>query len=156
MAVPLSLFLPLAVPVVVAWGLASGDPMIETVASRPLRSLDAGYALAVALAALVLCSLAQALGGGSLALAAGRNTLGYVGLTLVGRRLVGALLAPVLSVGFVLLTSLFGNGISREPRWWAWPLAAPDELLPWILAFALLLLGGAVSLGRGDVADIQR
>ena len=156
LAVPLTLLMPLAVGSVVALGLTSGDPRVEAVASRPLRLLDVAYALSAATLALATCALAQALGGSDLALAAGRNALGYVGLTLIGRCGLGPHAAALLPAGFTVAAALFGSGADRQPRWWAWPLVAADDPLSWGSAVVLLLLGAAVALRRSDSATADR
>ena len=140
LAVPLTLLMPLAVGSVVALGLTSGDPRVEAVASRPLRLLDVAYALSAA----------------TLALAAGRNALGYVGLTLIGRCGLGPHAAALLPAGFTVAAALFGSGADRQPRWWAWPLVAADDPLSWGSAVVLLLLGAAVALRRSDSATADR
>lgn len=156
LAVPFATLIPLAVAIVVAWGLTAGDPLAEAVASRPLRLLDGAYALAAANLTLASCALARALGETDLALAAGRNALGYVGLALIGRRLLGPHAAAALAVGFVLVATLFGGGPDQQPRRWAWPLAAPDDALSWGIAAVFLLLGTAVALMRGEATAAER
>ncbi|HLI52555.1 MAG TPA: hypothetical protein VKU87_12225 [Thermomicrobiaceae bacterium] len=47
LSVPFGLLAPIAVTVITAWGLAAGDPILETVASRPLKQLDTTYTVAV-------------------------------------------------------------------------------------------------------------
>lgn len=150
LALPFAFLLPLAVATVVAYALGAGDPRAEAVACRPMRLLDTAYALAVAALALGACGLLWAADVSDTAPAAGRNALGYVGLTLLGRRLVGPHAAPILPVGFVLLTAMFGVRPDVERDWWAWPLADASDSLSWLFAGALLLLGAAVSLLRSD------
>lgn len=156
LAVPLALLLPLAVSIVVAWGLTTGDPLLESVASRPLHLLDAAYALATATLTLLTCTLAWQLVGAELALAAGRNALGYVGLTLLGRRLLGSHAAGVLPAGCAVAVSLFGSGGDSRPRWWAWPLFPADNPIAWASAVALLVLGATVALKRADAVIAER
>lgn len=150
LALPFAFLLPLAVATVVAYALGAGDPWAEAVACRPMRLLDTAYALAVTALALGACGLLWAADVSDTAPAAGRNALGYVGLTLLGRRLVGPHAAPILPVGFVLFTALFGVRPDVERDWWAWPLADASDSLSWLFAGALLLLGAAVSLLRSD------
>lgn len=156
LAVPFATLIPLAVAIVVAWGRTTGDPLAEAVASRPLRLLDSAYALSAANLTLASCALARALGEGALALAAGRNALGYVGLTLIGHRLLGPHAAAVLAVGYVVVATLFGSGPDGQPRRWAWPLAAPDDAMSWGIAAVLLILGAAVALVRGETPATER
>jgi hypothetical protein len=154
LAIPLAFLMPVAVGIVMAWGLDAGDPLIESVASRPLLLFDVVYALSAATLALAVCILARIFGGTDLALAAGRNALGYIGLTLLGRRILGGHAAAVLPASFAIAASLFGMGAGWQPRWWAWPIATADAPLAWGSAVVLLLLGAAVAVGRNDtVAD---
>lgn len=146
LAVPLTFLLPVAVAIVVAWGLAAGDPLIEAIASRPLKLFDVGYAFSAALLALAACVLVWLTSGTDLALAAGRNVLGYIGLVLVGRRLIGAHAAALLPAGFAIAVSLFGTGIGRQTRLWAWPLAGAYDPIGWSSAIILLILGMIVAL----------
>lgn len=148
LAVPLALLIPLAVGIVVAFGLTMGDPLIEAVASRPIPLFDAIHALSAALLALAACALARTVSGMDVALAAGRNAVGYVGLTLIGRRLLGPHAAPVLPAGFAVMTSLFGSSFDRQPHWWAWLLAPIDDIMSWSITVALLILG-IIAILRG-------
>lgn len=147
-AIPLAFLVPLAVAIVVAWGLTTGDPFLEMVASRPLPLLDAAYALCAAILTLAICALLWLIGDNELMLAAGRNAVGYVGMALVGRRIVGSDAAAILPVGFAFFVSLFGTGADRQPYWWAWPLYLPGDLLAWAIVAMLLSFGVAVVLLR--------
>ncbi|MBA3946155.1 MAG: hypothetical protein H0X37_16525 [Herpetosiphonaceae bacterium] len=118
-AIRLPLLLPLAVAIIVAWGSASGDPILEAVASRPLRLLDVSYALMSACLTLLACMLVWTVGETDLALAAGRNVLGYIGLTLLGRWILGLHAAALFPAGVAIVSALFGIGAGMQPRWWA-------------------------------------
>jgi len=141
LAVPLSLLAPLAVSVVVAYGRTTGDPRLEGVASRPLPLLDTVFAGLVALATLAACVAVWLMGGSHLGFAAGRNGLGYVGLTLIGHRVLGPYAAPLLPASIAILAGLFGAGQDLEPHWWAWPIAAGGDGLSWVFSIALLSCG---------------
>jgi len=147
--VPFSLLLPIAVAIVVAWGLTTGDPLAEAVSSRPLRLWDTAYAVTAATLALGACAVAWALSETNLALGAGRNAVGYVGLALIGRRLLGSQAAAMLPAAFVVGSALFGGG-AGGPDWWAWPLVDADQLPSWVVAVALLALGAVVAMLRTD------
>lgn len=155
LVVPLALLIPLAVAVVVGFGLTTGNPPLEAVASRPLRLLDAAYALSTAMLAAAACALIQTMARTDLALAAGRNSLGYVGLTLVGRRLLGSHAAPLLPAGSAIACSLFGIGGGGQPHWWAWPLAASGNIASWTIAMGILLLGIAALMRTDETAAEQ-
>lgn len=154
-AIRLALLLPLAVAIVLAGGLAAGDPLLEAVASRPVRVLDAVYAVSVAMFTLAVCAVAWQLGSTNFALAAGRNALGYIGLMLIGRRVIGSNAAGVVPSGCALTTALFGMATGGQPRWWAWPLASADDVLAWGISVALLLVGMIVALLRADVSGAE-
>jgi hypothetical protein len=145
LTVPFGLLAPLAVAVAVAWGFAAGDPRLEAVASRPLQLLDTAYALSVGMLTLVACAATSPLVGSSLALASGRNAVAYIGLMLLGRRLIGALAAPLLPVGLALVTAVIGHTPMGIPRWWAWLLFSPGRVSAWGMALALATAGALVS-----------
>lgn len=153
-AIPLALVVPLAIPVVVAWALTTGNASAEAVASRPMAQFDVVYTLTISGLGLAVCVMAQHLGSSELGDAAGRNVLGYLGLTFCGRRLFGAQAAPVLALAFIIVVSLFGSGPDRHPFWWAWPLAPGDLVLPWALALATLASGlGVTRWGLSAIAS---
>lgn len=155
LALPLALFLPLVVTIVVAYGLTSGDPRLEAVASRPLPALDDLLVLLIALVTLASCGLVGLSMGFDLALASGRNVLGYLGLTLIARRLAGASVAPLLPISFALVCALLGSGPDAQPRWWAWPIASSETRHAWGLSSALLVLGLVVALAPGSLASTE-
>lgn len=155
-AVRLALLLPLAVGIVVAWGLSSGDLLLEVVASRPLHLLDMSYAVVSALLTLMACVIVWWGTGTELALAAGRNALGYVGLTLIGRRVLGAHAAAVLPTSFVIAAALFGASAGRYGRWWAWPIASVGDPIAWISAVGVLMLGAVIASVWTDITAVER
>lgn len=142
-AVPLALLVPLVLAIGVAWALTAGEPVLEMVSSRQLRMLDASYAVLLALLTLGAGALVQVVLGAEFGLASGRNGLGYMGLTLIGRHLVGTHAAALVPVSFAVLASLFGGGPGREPTWWAWPFAGDGIARSWLWACGLLLAGAA-------------
>ncbi len=142
--VPLALLLPLWIAIVLASGLANGDPLQETVCSRPLRWLDIAYCFTIASLALAACWLVQRVSGTSLALAAGRNVFGYVGLMLLGRALLGAPAAAVVPLAVAIVTNLFGRQPDLQVRPWAWAIA-PSESATAIIGVALSFIVGVVA-----------
>ena len=146
LGVPCGLLAPLAVAVAAAWGLAAGDPRLEAVASRPLHLLDTAYALTVGLLTLIACAATSLLVGSGLAAASGRNAVAYMGLMLLGRRLVGPLAAPLLPVGLALVTAVIGHSAMGTPRWWAWLLFSSGSVSSWGIAFALAITGALISI----------
>lgn len=156
LAIPIVLLVPVSLGIVVAWSLMTGDPLVEAVASRPLPLFDLTYVLAIALIALFSSVLINFVTGTDLVLAAGRNTLGYIGLTLIGRHLINVHAAAVLPTGYVLATSPFGSDVARQPYWWAWPLAENNSVLSWIISVSLLLGGAVVALTSNAPAVTDR
>lgn len=155
-SVPLSFFLPLAVSIAVAWGLTTGDTYAESVACRPVRLLDAAYVFFIGVLALATFTVARAIGGTDLALAAGRNSIGYLGLMLVGRKILGSNAAPLLPAGFALTAAIFGRDRMLQTRWWAWPIAPADEVFSWGAALVVFVAGFAMMMWRDTAiaADI--
>lgn len=155
LAIPVAFLVPVSLAVVLSWSLTRGDPFIEAVTSRPLAWYDLGYALSIALITLMGCVLVKFVTGSDLALAAGRNGLGYIGLTLIGRRLINVQAGAVLPTAYVLLASLFGTNIARQPYWWAWALAASDTIWSWLISVSLLVVGSVVALSEDNrpIAD---
>ena len=143
--VPLGMFPPLAVAILLVAGLLNGDEQAESTSARPIAVLDAGLALA-ACAAVTLLSVPWFLvEADRVLLACARNTCGYVGLALLVRatgRNEAAALFPVVAA---LLASLFGRS-TGSIAWWAWPVAAGDDPLAAGLALATLVLGLAAAL----------
>lgn len=143
-AVALPLLVPLVLAIAVGWSLNGGEPLLERVAARPTVGLDTGLAVLLAITAFAFCVGAQLAAGADLGFAAGRNTVGFIGLTLAGRLAVGVHAAPLVAVGYAVAASLFGAGPGGGPAWWAWPFAEADASRSWFAAGGLLLLGGAL------------
>ncbi len=73
----------------------------------------------------------------------GRNSLGLLGLVLIGARVLGERGAVLLPVSFLFASFLFGRVPGHpSPSWWAWVLA--DGASAWALGMATLL--GALGL----------
>lgn len=154
--IPLALFIPLAVAIVVALGFTTGDPLLEAVASRPLYLLDATYALATALLTLTISVCLHYGAEIDLALDAGRNVLGYIGLTLIGRRLAGSQNAAIITSVLAIVLVPFSTSVSREIYWWAWHIAPAHTSLSWGIAVALLLIGIVITLRHTNTTIMNR
>lgn len=131
----------------VAAGLAAGEERLEVVAARPLPLLDALFGVASALAALGACVLVWLLVGSAwniYALETGRNAIGYVGLTLLARPVVGPRAAALPAIAASMVAALLGSHADGSARWWAWPIAEARDERSWLLAFATLGLGAIV------------
>lgn len=156
LAVPVVLLAPLALSSVVGWGLMSGDEQLERVSSRPIDGMDAALATGAALVACLLALIAAGITGSPSVAAAGRNALGYVGLMLVGRQLVGGRAGTLLPVGVAMLAAVFGGDASGRPRWWVWILAPPDSAFAWAIAWICLALGVAATVARSRLVLASR
>jgi hypothetical protein len=132
---------------VVGYGLTVGDEALESVAVRPMALLDMTYALAAALAMLAAAAALQSLALAPLGYAAGRNALGFVGLVLIGRRVIGGQGATLLPAVLAVFAAIFGGDASGEARWWAWVATPHDDQRSWAFALGLLVLGALSASG---------
>ncbi len=144
--VPVVLILPVGVAITTCWSLAGGYTLLEMVSSRPVWSLDTLWAVSLAGLFLLVCLAESATAGPPLAVSAGRNALGYLGLALMGRQLLGKEAGAVLPTAFLLLTAMFGTTPYREPQPWAWPLHPANSPIAWGLAILLLVAGAWLSV----------
>jgi hypothetical protein len=112
LAVPLALLAPLAVSIVVAYGLTAGDEALESVASRSVTLLDLGYVWVTASLACLTAAVAESVGLTQFGFAAGRNSIGYAGLLLIGLVVAGRNAAALTPVALTLFFAFFG-GINR-------------------------------------------
>lgn len=143
--IPIALIAPLAVAVTVAWGLSIGAGPSERAAVRPIDRLDASFVAAIAGVTAVLLAAGEFAGVTTTGYAAARNALGYVGLMLLGRWLLGSHAASVVPVGWILLIAAFGSDGAGEPRWWVWPLLPWQDALSWAFSLAIFLTGLALA-----------
>jgi hypothetical protein len=147
LAVPLSVLLPLAVPLVVLWSQALGEPRLEGTSTRRVPGLDLGLALCAGLGSLLACLvLGSTVGPTPEAYAAARNSVGYLGLGMAARSAFGAHPAAVVPAAYALLAMLFGGRPSGGTSWWAWPVADAGGLDSWVWAISLAVLGGVAAL----------
>ncbi|NJO83108.1 MAG: hypothetical protein HC828_09995 [Blastochloris sp.] len=146
--IPLPLVLPFAVAIAVAFSLTTGDPLLERVASRPILLLDSLYAGSIAVAALLVCLLIEQVFDIDLALETGRNALGYIGLVLLGRRMLGVQVAALVPIVVVLGLALLGISSSGAFYWWSWPFVPDNNLWSWVVMVSLLIVGMLATLIR--------
>ena len=144
--IPVALLAPLALSIVVGYGLTAGDRSLESVAVRPIHVMDTAYVLVAAGSFLGAAALLQAAGQTDLGLAAGRNSLGFAGLLLIGRAALGGNAAPLVPVANTILFAFFGADPSGEPRWWAWMVTPQADELSWLVAVLTLAAGVSLSL----------
>lgn len=156
LAVPVVLLAPLALTSVVGWGLMSGDDQLERVSSRLIDGMDAALATGAALVACLLAIIAAGVTGSPSVAASGRNALGYMGLMLVGRQLLGGRAGTLLPVGVAMMAAVFGGDASGRPRWWVWVLAPADSPFAWAIAGICLALGIAASVAGSRLVLVSR
>lgn len=148
LGMPLALFVPVMIALALAYGLSAGDPWLEAMAVRPLPVIDALFGGVVALVALGVYAFTWIAFGNAWSvfpLGAGRNALGYIGLALLGRALVGPRPAGLFPVVVVIASAVIGSHADGTPRWWAWPIADASDRLSWIAAALTLALGSAAT-----------
>lgn len=156
LAVPVVLLAPLALTSVVGWGLVSGDDQLERVSSRLIDGMDAALATGAALVACLLAIIAAGATGSPSVAASGRNALGYMGLMLVGRQLLGGRAGTLLPVGVTMIAAVFGGDASGRPRWWVWVLAPADSPFAWAIAGICLALGITASVAGSRLVLVSR
>lgn len=139
---PVALLAPLIVVVMLALGLASGDPRLEAVAARPIALLDLGLVATATGSLALLCWAIQMVDWSGLGTAAARNAIGLSGMMLLGTPL-GMRVAAIVPVAFLVFLAAFGDDGTGNPAWWAWPVA--PEASGWSWAIAALL--SAAGLG---------
>ena len=79
---PVALLVPLALAIVLPWALATWDPRVESMATRPIALLDAAFVLTVTTMVAWACVQVATWGTRSSGIDAARNALGFVGLAL--------------------------------------------------------------------------
>lgn len=140
--VSLGLLSPIAVAVAVAAALGGGLPELERVGVRRVRPRDLGYVMAIAMITLASFALLDGmLVSNSIALEAGRNAAGYVGLAMLGRRLFGSHAAGILPAVYLILASLIRPSTPTLSATWGWMLAPVDNVVSWCTAIGLLMVG---------------
>lgn len=147
LAVPIAMLAPLALSTALAYGLQGGDSAIESVATRNVAALDAGYIMAVTISTACLLLLGSAVGVG-LGAEAARNCLGYVGVLLVARPVSGLHAAGIVPAGLAVLVAFFGADDSGDPRWWAWMFRDAGDVPSWLFASVIFSLGMVAYLPR--------
>ena len=148
LALPLALIAPLAVSSVLGYALTTGDPILESVSVRPIAVLDTALVIATSGALFVLLIMVDAAGYAAFGAEAARNTLGFVGLLLIGRRVIGRNAATALPIVLVVLLAFFGADSAGEPRWWAWPLVDAGQRASWAAMLILISTGSLLELTR--------
>ena len=140
--VPLVFVPPLVVALVLARNLPGSDLTIELVSTRHLTLRDAVYVLAVCSVLVVLASVGALLSGQEL-IGAGRDSIGYIGLMLIGRVVLGSGAAAALPSTYVVLASLIRSATGWS-QVWGWAFAPHDSVLSWACAVLLMLIGSLI------------
>lgn len=152
--VPLALLAPVAVAFAISYALSSGNKELELVAGRRIRLLDAAYAACGTALTVGACGLVSTtLPPGNPALAAGRDAMGYVGLALIGRRLVGPQAGALLPSSYLILSSLVRPTSTLWSGTWGWALATSDNTLSWWVVVTLLLVGIVIGVSPRSSAS---
>ncbi|WP_405086565.1 hypothetical protein [Microbispora sp. NBC_01389] len=147
--VPVSVLLPLIGVAALMSFLTSVPAEMEMTAVRPVRRYEAtvitgSIALVIGIGALLTFS-----GFHVHAFAAARNLTGYLGLAIVGQKLLGRHAAIILPVIFAFVCMTAGRRPGGYPWPWAWPLFESRHVPALVIATAccltgLLLLASAV------------
>lgn len=151
----LRMVVPLAVAVVIGAGAGSPFGEAERSASRPLPPVRFGHLvllLATGAALLALANVAPADGDLGILL---RNSAGFVGLSLIGARLLGSgtfWMVPLAYAGAVLADFLVKP--DRDASW-RWPLQSADDGTSVLITVVLLVAGVAAVawFGSRDTAE---
>lgn len=140
--VPLVFLPPLIVALVVARTLPGSELTVELVSTRRLTLRDAAFLFAVCLTLLALAAVGGVIFGNEL-LGAARDGVGYLGLMLIGRMVLGSGAAATLPSTYVVLASLIrpATGWSQV---WGWAFAPSDSVLSWVCAVSLILMGSVI------------
>lgn len=145
--VPLALVLPLAIAVVVAFALDRADPAVEVTASRPVARYDGALVAVVAGTCLAVALLPDWAARSAVMQAVGRNSLGYVSLTLLAGRFLPS--AAALPAAFwAVAASVLGRQTGGHIADWAWPVAPGDQRSSWVICCALAVAAAATVLAR--------
>lgn len=136
----LMLFAPIPVCVGLIRCLESGLEHAERSGVRPIKLMDDGLILCVALAATVIGAVFGELLSSPAAHAVGRNTVFLIGLMLIARPLLGAA-AVVVPAGWIIAVTLLGYGQGHIPRPWSVLPYPGDNLLILAVAWSALALG---------------
>jgi len=150
--IPFALLSPLLLAVAVARSLARTTE-IEASSARPVDHFDGLAVLGLAVLAMMIGAASDLLGLTSFGVTAGRNTVGYLALLLIGRRINGKQAASLLPVAYVLIATLFGYAANRTAAWWAFPIASPGSIPAWLVAGALSVVGTVAIIRRHTEGD---
>jgi len=133
---PVAVFAPLMLVISVGFGLSRRIDA-EFVAARPIHLLDGAWIAALVVIAVAASTVLDTSGPQQLGLIAARDTVGYIGLTLIGWRILGNHASAIVSVGYAIAAALLGYGAAGKTAPWAWPVAGPRDSLAMVVAIAI-------------------
>ena len=140
----------LSVAVPVAWAAClNRSSHVEQSAVRPLRLILGAGVLAVVTTTFLAALAGDALFGGDAGLTASRDVAAMIGLVLLAFTAWGSGAAALLPVGYLIASTLFGEGRSHRVDWWAVPIAPAPSSSAAALAVATLLAGLALFVSNG-------
>jgi len=155
-ALPVSLVVPVVLPVMLAWSLGRGDERLEGIAVRPIRVIDTSLVGIVVGVFALAAGVLELLRLSEFGLEAARNAAGMTGLMLVGRWLLGSELASILPVGYVVVVGFFAGETMARAAWWAWLVRPGTDAFAFSLALTLLGIGCMLSVaGRREAPALR-
>ncbi|MEU3580939.1 hypothetical protein AB0H24_31645 [Streptomyces globisporus] len=136
-SIPVALVLPAVPAALILHALNRVPRVYDTTAVRPVASYQAGMLATTALIAVAIGLAATYVADSSMALAAARNFVGYLGIGLIVQQLLGHLYGPLAVTLVPVLCALIGLAPGGRPYPWTWPLHQAPSV---IAATASLLL----------------
>lgn len=143
---PAAIMLAMLGPLICMWPWLRHGTTIEILYRQRLLPVDIIWAVALTtLPSLSLFALG-AFGQNDLLLSSARNYLGAIGIYMLWLSIGWRTMTPLVLVMYVIGISFFGP--SRQDWFVFWPLHHASELMSWIIALVLLVLG-LVTFGLG-------
>ncbi|MBG0568652.1 hypothetical protein [Actinoplanes aureus] len=147
-SIPWIMFLPLVTAVAITFTARSPLHDLDLTAARPLARWRLTTVIGLSLLATAsLTVLAAPLSGAHGTTAAVRNLYGFLGLALLGGRLLQGRAAWVPPMTWCLLTATLGDPTSHRLAW-DWPVRPDDDFTALCIA-ALLAVAGVVAAAGG-------
>lgn len=146
LGVPAALFAPAFSAAAIVAALSESPRPVDEGAARPVRWLDRLFVTASTVLGAVILTVLGVLLEESLLVAGARNLVGYVGIGLLARALVGPRPAAVAPVAVAVFVGTFGQSV--DPALWAWPLHAAGSTASAVVALGMFVGGAAVMSTR--------
>ncbi|MFE2936743.1 hypothetical protein [Streptomyces sp. NPDC059278] len=141
--IPVALVLPAVTAALTLHALNRVPRVYDTTAVRPVASYQAGMLASTALLAAAIGVGAAYAADSSMALAAARNFVGYLGTGLIVQYFVGHLYGPLAVALVPVLCALIGLGPGGRPYPWTWPLHEASSAIA--AGTSLLLLTSGIA-----------